>query len=257
MPIGTSAGKTFDDEFSHTVDQLGMSDPEPMAEAMLKKWDPDFPIIMGKHDVPLGAAALDKGDGQYAGTVVDRRVPQWTNIDDVGFNPGIPVSKHEAAEHPEMERLIAQGYTDLDAYSQAHDTHGTPADKAWVEDLAIKNGKDPAKFWQAYQTKWKSWVDQAQAQDPIDVHPHTYTKPYQQGMREKMEQLAMMPIKSPKSVGPENNIDADRQMEIDPDRLNDKGKLPNIHKMDPIPKMDQDPQEFKPIPYMKKYDAIG
>lgn len=244
MPIGTSDGKLYNDEFDFTLDsvgslsnlnygpasqdsnfeQMGMSNPQPLATALTDKTDPDFPIIMGKHDVPLGAAALDNGYGKYAGTVVDRRVPQWTNIDDVGFNPGIPVSKHEAAEHPEMERLINQhGYSDLDAYSQAHDTHGTPADKAWVEDLATKNNKDPAHFWQAYQTKWKSWVDQAQAQDPTDVHPHTYIKPYQPEARQKMSML--MP-KKPAQPGPDE-IDpyADSDMIKNPKNLN-KGKLP-------------------------------
>lgn len=221
MPIAASNGETYDDYFeyySHAV--LGVpraSDNTAEAKGSSRYPDTSYhsenqelgsspsteiPHIDRSHDVPLGAAALDKGDGVSYGTAVDRRVPHAVTIDGVTFDPAVPVHAHEQAEHPHMERILiskapnpdtGKPYTELEAYHKAHDESGTPADKEWIYNLAKENGRDPEEFFKTYQSLWSNWVKQAQAQDPELVHPHTYTKPYDDPqvahLRDTMEDL--------------------------------------------------------------------
>lgn len=295
MPIGTSDGEYFNDTFEHTMSQLypkpapvesdtpqqrvskefgvvkdaiksGTFDPQGMNYSpKLVDENPDgtpitpktSPYIDRNHDVPLGAAALDDGSGTSYGTAVDRRVPTTVTINKTTFDPAQFVHIHEQAEHPHMENLIAQGFSDLAAYTKAHDEIATPTEKAAVMAFAKKNNEDPESFWGQYQKHWSQWVQNAQAQDPEKVHPHTYLKPYQQELRDKMEKLALLPVKPPTPMEQSYAPPVDTEMSIDSDRLDDKGRLPDIRKMKPMPRMDHEFKELTPMPKYERQDLIG
>lgn len=146
----------------------------PQAGAALH---PDTTPIIRTGDVPYGAGVVLK-DGKPVGVAVDRRVPSQETIDGVSFDPAEPVRIHELSEYQEMERLIGEGMSDHDAYLKAHTETATPAEKAWVEQLAKDNGKDPEAFWKAYQERWDGWLSHIEHETPEHPPEGLYTKPY-------------------------------------------------------------------------------
>jgi D-alanyl-D-alanine carboxypeptidase len=150
----------------------------------------DYKFIDRSTDVPLLAGALvDPSTGQAYGTAIDRRIPAFTTIEGLTFDPAQFVHEHEMAEHPEMEKHIATGMDPLEAYKKAHNEVATPTEKEHVQKFAKVHGKDPESFWDQYQKFWSSWLKTTGNQEPEKVNPHLYIHPYEPGIKEKMAAL--------------------------------------------------------------------
>jgi hypothetical protein len=116
--------------------------------------------------VPYGAGASNTTDI----TNVDEHVPPVIVLNGVHFDPAIPVSIHEQVEKTAMEMLMKRGMSREDAYTTAHHLFAEPAERQWVEAHGID--------WTGYQRWWASVLPSIEHENPENLPPDLYRKPY-------------------------------------------------------------------------------